>query len=229
MKEEAVIKSIFCSYRGILIVYDIHGNKVNDLCGELTLEKHKEIERRRTDITEFDGVEDYRSIVSEKEEEEERKQQPQPVVPQAQLPTHVSQAQVSTFTVENTSKKVLPVVLFGACEHMTSTNYDFVTGITIDKPKEYGQFLAKSIVNPFIVKAIRITNADKTGGVIMINKRGASGYLSSNKLLVANNYPAQIKNTNSTTQINTSFTIDGYTDFNFDLDANSKVHIQLFH
>ncbi len=63
---ETVLKSVYCNYRGRLTVYDIHGQKVQDLSGMITYEKYTEIERRSNpDITEFDGIEDYRRIGAE--------------------------------------------------------------------------------------------------------------------------------------------------------------------
>jgi hypothetical protein len=185
------------------------------------LEKHKEIEKRRADITEFDGIEDYRSIVSEKEEEEERKSQSSRIgtlgVP--------GQTAVLNFTIENTSKKSLPVVLFGADDHIQSTNYGNVIGITIDKPKEYGQFLAQSMANPFVVKTLIITNTDKTG-VILIKRRNATGATYSNTLNISTPSPFGQQNI---TQHQLNLALDGWTEFNFDLAGNSKTNIQLFH
>ena len=64
--EETVLKSVYCNYRGRLTVYDIHGQKVQDLSGMITYEKYTEIERRSDpNITEFDGIEDYRRIGAE--------------------------------------------------------------------------------------------------------------------------------------------------------------------
>ena len=68
---ETVIKSVFCSYRGVLVVHDVQGNRIGHLCGEITLDKYREIERRSdTEITEFDGLEQYRCIVCELEKKE---------------------------------------------------------------------------------------------------------------------------------------------------------------
>jgi hypothetical protein len=71
----SILKSVFCSYRGVLVVHDVHGNRVGELCGEMTMDKYREIERRsRTDITEFDGLENYRSIAEKKEKEERERE-----------------------------------------------------------------------------------------------------------------------------------------------------------
>ena len=53
------IKSVFCSYRGILIVLDNNGNKIQDLCGEMTRVKYSQIEKLRTEDTEFDNLANY--------------------------------------------------------------------------------------------------------------------------------------------------------------------------
>jgi len=72
MEEKSVIKSVFCSYRGSLIVYDVHGNRVDHLCDKMTLEIYNEIEERSVDgITTFDGLEKYRCVVCELKEEQE--------------------------------------------------------------------------------------------------------------------------------------------------------------
>ena len=64
--EKSVLKSVYCNYRGFLIVYDVHGKKVHELSGEITLEKYEEIEKRTQDgITEFEGLDDYRCIACE--------------------------------------------------------------------------------------------------------------------------------------------------------------------
>ena len=47
------LKSVFCSYGGVLIVDDIYGTRVDELSGELTLGKHRKIQLRKTDDTEF--------------------------------------------------------------------------------------------------------------------------------------------------------------------------------
>lgn len=66
-QSKSVLKSVYCNYRGHLIVYDVHGKKVQELSGEMTYEKYKEIENRSQDgVTEFEGaVEDYKRIANE--------------------------------------------------------------------------------------------------------------------------------------------------------------------
>jgi hypothetical protein len=65
-EQKSVLKSVYCNYRGYVIVYDVHGQKVHELSGLLTYEKYLEIEERSLeDITEFEGIDDYRCIVCE--------------------------------------------------------------------------------------------------------------------------------------------------------------------
>lgn len=72
IEDKSVIKSVFCSYRGILIVYDVHGNKVHELSGQITYEKYKEIESRsREGITEYDGLDDYKCYACDLKKEDE--------------------------------------------------------------------------------------------------------------------------------------------------------------
>lgn len=222
MTEELVIKSVYCNYRGYLIVYDIHGKKVHELSGELTLEKYEEIEKRRADIPEFDGLDHYRRIVSEKKEEWTLKRVGTVLAQGQQSP----QSSVSEFTIENTSKKTLPVVLFGAVENMSALNYGNVSGIMIDKPNDYALFLARSIQQPLIVKMIQVANIDKTNGTLAIKRKNAFGATAHNNINIIPNALQQIP---SVVQHSLNQTLDGTTEFGFDLAGNSKVHIKLFH
>ena len=225
MSVEEVIKYVFCSYRGILIVHDIHGKKIDRLCGEMTLEKYKEIERLSDHNTEFDGLENYKRFASEQEEqEEENEDEAEPDYSPFSAPV---KAQVYTFAVENTSSKSLPVVLFGAAESIMATNFGNIGGVTIDKPQQYSQFLARTISQPIIVKSLIIQNVDKINGVIEIKKKSATGATSSNKINIAGSNPFGIQQNVSQHQLN--LTLDGYTEFNFEMDGNSKVNIQLLH
>ena len=72
-KDEVKIKWVFCNYGGILIVHDFQGKKVEELSGEITLEKHRQIEERKTEVTEFEGKQHYDATVEKlKKEEEDR-------------------------------------------------------------------------------------------------------------------------------------------------------------
>ena len=59
-----IIKSVFCSYRGILIVYSIR-DKVNELSGVFTIEKAERINELSNNDTEFDGRDFYDQFISE--------------------------------------------------------------------------------------------------------------------------------------------------------------------
>jgi hypothetical protein len=65
MEIKPPIKYVFCSYYGNLIVRDIYGKKIPELSGQITKEKYEEIERRYSDITEFDGLNKYRCFACE--------------------------------------------------------------------------------------------------------------------------------------------------------------------
>jgi hypothetical protein len=218
--EVDIIKSVFCSYRGILIVYGLHG-KVKELSGEFTLEKAERIKELSNENTEFDGRDLYNQLVSEALTEKQKKgklKSTVPSVPSAQM--------VYTFTIENTSKKTLPVVLFGGNDFINAINFGNVNGIAIDKPNDYSQFLAQSMVKPVIIKTIQIQNTDKTGGVIAINKKNPLGGTSSSILNLGN--PNQYNFQQNITQLqNLNLVLDGSTEFNFDLSGNSKTTIQL--
>ena len=74
--EPSLIKSVFCSYDGRLIVYDIHGKKVHELSGMINYDKYIEIEKRSNpDITEITGLEEYRCIACELKAKQQREQQ----------------------------------------------------------------------------------------------------------------------------------------------------------
>lgn len=65
-QDESILKSVYCNYRGRVTVYDVHGQKVHELSGMLDYDKYLEIERRTDpEITQFEGLEDYRCIVCE--------------------------------------------------------------------------------------------------------------------------------------------------------------------
>lgn len=63
---DSILKSVYCNYRGRVTVYDVHGQKVHELSGMLDYDKYLEIERRTDpEITQFEGLEDYRCIACE--------------------------------------------------------------------------------------------------------------------------------------------------------------------
>lgn len=217
---EQVIKYVFCSYRGILIVHDIHGIKIDRLSGEMTLEKYKEIEKLSNHNTEFDGLENYKHFASEKEDESD-----EPDFSSFSSP--VQAPNVSNFTIENTSQKSLPVILFGAIESIMATNFGFAGGVTIDKPQQYSQFLARTISQPIIVKSLIIKNVDKINcGVIEIKKKSPTGAVNTLNLDISNQFQQFQQDV---FQHQLYLILDEHTEFNFDLAGNSKINIQLFH
>lgn len=66
-ESKSILKSVYCNYGGHLIVHDVHGEKIQELSGEMTLEKCKEIESRSQDgITEIEGNVDVYNRIYEK-------------------------------------------------------------------------------------------------------------------------------------------------------------------
>lgn len=229
--ENNLIKSVFCSYRGILIVHDIKGNRVDHLCGELTLEKHEEIEKLTADITEFDGLDHYKRIVSEKQEKLEieiQGQQP-PVVmsPPQGLPQPQQSGQVFQIEVENTTDKQLPVVLFGAYVYGTNNpavNFGNHQGIKISDPKSYANMLAQSMNQTLNLKSISFTNINSVDGMDIVNT-SATGLQTIHRNEIKNWFTAYNQTPN--VQINQNFVISGQTEIRFKLNANSKTFISL--
>ena len=218
-----IIKSVFCSYRGILIVYSFRG-KVNELSGVFTLEKAERIEELSNKDTEFDGRDLYDQFISEALSEKQKKDKENQ---QTQVLNQQESNQVSSFTIENTSKKTLPVVLFGARESIIATNFGNDNGIIIDKPNDYSQFLAQSIASPVIIKTMVIQNINFIYGVMEIKKKTSNGFTSSSRLNFMGGNPLGIQQNISQRQLN--LMLDGNTEFNFDLAGNSKINIQLIY
>lgn len=68
--EQTIIKSVFCNYRGRVTVYDINGQKVHELSGQLNYASFIGIQDLvDPDITEFDGKEHFDRIGQELLEE----------------------------------------------------------------------------------------------------------------------------------------------------------------
>lgn len=65
-ENKSILKRVICSRWGNLIVRDVYGNRVEELCGNITYEKYMEIEKRTMlGITIFDGLEHYRCVACE--------------------------------------------------------------------------------------------------------------------------------------------------------------------
>lgn len=73
-QEPSVLKYVYCSYRGYLIVYDVYAKKVRELSGLMSYEKYMEIEKRSLpEITVFEGLNFYRCLACELKEKESEK------------------------------------------------------------------------------------------------------------------------------------------------------------
>jgi hypothetical protein len=226
---EVKVKYVFCSYRGILIVQDVQGNKIDHLCGKMTLEKYEEIERLSNDNTEFDGLGNYEQYASEVKNNVEADKDDVNNIP-FWIPLNAQVSTSFTFTIENTSQKKESVVLFRANESIPTTNFGFSNGITIDKPNDYRKFLQQLIVNPIEIKQIKIINEDKIiNGNVEIKKMSATGIPVIKKLTTDyKTFQHTQMQKNNISEYHLNFILDANTEFNFDLAGNSKIHIQLF-
>jgi hypothetical protein len=71
-EDKTVLKRITCNRWGYVLVYDIYGEKINELSGQITYKKYLEIESRSMKgITVFDGLEHYRCISCELKKNED--------------------------------------------------------------------------------------------------------------------------------------------------------------
>jgi hypothetical protein len=71
--EKSVISWVYCTNRGYLIVQDVAGKRVDELCGQITYEKYEEIEKRSMDsVTIFTGLEFLRCVVCELKKKAEK-------------------------------------------------------------------------------------------------------------------------------------------------------------
>lgn len=65
MDDKPRIKKVYCPYNADLIVYDIHNQRVEELCGFLTPEKFYALISRITDETKFDGFDNFKCAACE--------------------------------------------------------------------------------------------------------------------------------------------------------------------
>lgn len=71
--EKSVVSWVFCTNRGYLIVQDVTGKRINELCGQITYEKYEEIDKRSMEgITIFEGLEFLRCVVCELKKKPEK-------------------------------------------------------------------------------------------------------------------------------------------------------------
>lgn len=222
-----LIKSVFCSYRGVLVVHDIHGNRVGDLCGEMTLEKYNEIEERVADITEFDGLDNYKRIAAELEEQLVIPDISDigPIVPVSN-PLGIPVSNTIDIQIENTTNQKIPVVLFGAHHHYKSTCFGNDPGIIVSS--NYKSVLAQTMAQPLVVKSILFDDCSKIiGGTFEIKKTNATGGTKTSSVIISNYVSAS--QLGSTVAVNVGqIVIDGSTEINFELKEKSSLRIKLF-
>jgi hypothetical protein len=72
-ENKSILKRVMCNRWGNLIVRDVYGNNINELCGQITYKKYLEIEKRSMPgVTVFDGLEHYRCVACELKSKEEK-------------------------------------------------------------------------------------------------------------------------------------------------------------
>lgn len=134
------LKSVYCNYRGRVTIYDVYGQKVHELSGILTYEKHLEIEKRiDPNITEFDGIYDYRRTVKE-----------------LKVAFGFKNATViMTNTSDSVQKKA---ILFGANENNISNNFGNSSSFEIEESfgEPYQRLLSNILINPFKLDSLII-------------------------------------------------------------------------
>ena len=133
------LKSVYCNYRGRVTIYDVYGQKVHELSGVLTYEKHIEIEKRIDDKTEFDGIYDYRRTVKELE-----------------VAYNFKNATVIMTNTSDTTHH--EAVLFGANENSMMNNFGNSSSFEIEEGVEepYQRLLANILTNPFKLESLII-------------------------------------------------------------------------
>lgn len=155
------LKSIYCNYRGRVTIYDVYGQKVHELSGLLTYEKHLEIEKRiDPNITEFDGIYDYRRTVKELKV--------------------VYGFKNATVIMTNTSDSVQKkAILFGANENNISNNFGNSSSFEIEESfgEPYQRLLSNILINPFKLDSLRIECEDGTSvdRQIELHSKSANG------------------------------------------------------
>lgn len=215
-----LIKSVFCSYRGVLVVHDIHGNRVGDLCGEMTLEKYNEIEERVADITEFDGLDNYKRIAAELEEAIPVGEW-QGVVPE--LP--ITPSQPIDIEILNTTNEKMPVVLFGAYHNYKSSCFGNKQGLVLSAG--YKSILSKTMVKPLMVKSILFDDCTKIGETFEIKKTNFTGGTMMSSVIISNHVSAT--HLGPTVVVNLGqIVIDGATEINFEIKEKSSLKMKLY-
>ena len=233
---EAMLKYVFCNYGGVLTVEDVHGNRVGELCGGMTLDKYNEIENRsHPDITQFEGLEHYKRIAAELEQEKAEQEQeeerqrilgfPKRARPQSGISPQATQ--ISQVMLENTSKKEASVFLFGAATYQIAKNFGNCPDIVIDQPNKYANLLVHTLSQPIPVKSYSIHNIDCVRDLEIISKSPMGG--SRRQSINLKNFCSAMAKQNTIAEINQPIVFDGNLEFNFKLKGNSKTIIALYH
>lgn len=234
---EAMLKYVFCNYGGVLTVEDVHGNRVGELCGGMTLDKYNEIENRsHPDITQFEGLEHYKRIAAELEQEKEKADKekaererilgfPPSGIPQSGISSKATQ--ISQVMLENTGKKEASVFLFGAATYQIAKNFGNCPDIVIDQPNKYANLLAHTLTQPIPVKSYSIHNIDCVRDLEIISKSPIGG--SRKQSINLKNFCSAMTKQNTIAEINQPIVFDGNLEFNFKLKGNSKTIIALYH
>ena len=219
-QNKTVLKQVLCTNWGGLSVIDIKGNRVAELCGEMTLNKYNEVERRSmVGITEFIGLEHYRCVVCELKEEEEKR--PAPIASPTPNPPTPNSIDIE---IENTTNQKMPVVLFGGNFHHTSLSFGNNPGIVLSA--NYKSVLVQTMNKPLVVKSISIDDHSKiTGGLFVVKNTNAYG-TTTNSLINIGNYVTALQLTPTVNVNVNNIVIDGNTEINFELKEKSSLRIR---
>lgn len=221
-QNKTVLKQVLCTNWGSLSVIDIKGNRVAELCGEMTLNKYNEVERRSmVGITEFIGLEHYRCVVCELKEEEEKR--PAPIASPTPNPPAPNSIDIE---IENTTNQKMPVVLFGGNFHHTSLGFGNNPGIVLSA--NYKSVLAQTMNKPLVVKSISFDDYSKIiGGLFFTTNTNVMG-MSTKSLINIGNYVSALQLTPTVNVNVNNIVIDGTTEMNFELKEKSSLRIRLY-
>lgn len=221
-QNKTVLKQVLCTNWGSLSVIDIKGNRVAELCGEMTLNKYNEVERRSmVGITEFIGLEHYRCVVCELKEEEEKR--PAPIASPTPNPPAPNSIDIE---IENTTNQKMPVVLFGGNFHHISPRFGNNPGIVLSA--NYKLVLVQTMNKPIVVKSISLDDHSKiTGGLFVVKNTNSYG-TTTNSLINIGNYVSALQLTPTVNVNVNNIVIDGTTEMNFELKEKSSLRIRLY-
>ncbi len=205
----SILKSVYCNYRGRVTVYVEHGQKVDELSGMLTYEKHLDIEKRSDENTEFDGIHDYKRIVEGLRVAYEL----------------VQELKDSKITISNTSNVLQEVCFFGANENMNKQNYGNPLILkTEENGDSYLKLLAQTQFKPFRIDKIRV-ESNRLGDTIMsVLKTTGSGQTITERIDI-NQHVTPFQMNPNIVEIDKTATIDGNTSILLSIYAKQKVSL----